>query len=50
MTKSRVEAFSDGVIAIPITIWIAVILYVVVALMWLVPDRRIESQFRAERA
>ena len=29
--------------------WISVGIYVVVALMWLVPDRRIESQFRAER-
>ncbi|MEX2457503.1 MAG: TMEM175 family protein [Actinomycetota bacterium] len=28
--------------------WIAVALYVVVALMWLVPDRRIEALFEAE--
>jgi len=26
--------------------WVAVALYVVVALMWLVPDRRLESRFR----
>ena len=71
MEKDRVQAFSDGVIAILITImvlgrdvkgkispaiyavaiplafvnrWISVALYVVVALMWLVPDRRIESR------
>jgi hypothetical protein len=27
--------------------WIAVALYVVVAVMWIVPDRRIESRFDA---
>ena len=34
-------------VAIPLAFvnrWIAVALYVVVALMWLVPDRRIESR------
>jgi uncharacterized membrane protein len=33
-------------VAIPLTIlsrWIAVSLYVVVAIMWLVPDRRVQS-------
>ena len=29
--------------------WTSEIIYVVVALMWLVPDRRIESQLRTER-
>ena len=36
--------------AIPLTFlnrWIAVTLYALVALMWLVPDRRIESRLRA---
>ena len=53
MGKGRLEAFSDGVIAIILTImvlsliplrhqWIAGALYVAVALMWLVPDKRIE--------
>jgi uncharacterized membrane protein len=52
MGKTRLEAFSDGVIAIIITImvlemkvlspWISIALHVAVALMWLVPDRRIE--------
>ena len=28
--------------------WIAIALYVAVALMWLVPDRRIESQVSAD--
>jgi len=28
--------------------WIAVALYVVVALMWLVPDRRIERQIKTD--
>jgi uncharacterized membrane protein len=41
--KGRLEAFSDGVIAIQITIWIAIAIYVSLALMWFVPDRRIES-------
>ena len=36
MDKGRMEAFSDGVLAI------AGVIYVGVALMWLVPDRRIE--------
>ena len=40
MTRGRLEAFSDGVIAILITIMV----YVFVALMWLVPDPRIESR------
>jgi len=37
------------VVAIPLAFvghWIAVVLYVVVALMWLVPDRRIESNVK----
>jgi uncharacterized membrane protein len=73
MGKNRLEAFSDGVLAIIITIsllakavgrdlkgkrspvfygtaipaaffnpWIAGGIYVFVALMWLIPDRRIE--------
>lgn len=64
MGKTRLEAFSDGVLAIIITIMvlekispilylaaiplafvhqaIAGALYVLVALIWLVPDRRIE--------
>ena len=68
MSKGRLEAFSDGVIAIIITImvlelaipsvsvflyaiavplafanrWLALGLYVAVAVMWLIPDRRIE--------
>jgi len=29
--------------------WMSDTIYVIVALMWLVPDRRIESQFRAKR-
>ena len=41
MTKTRLEAFSDGVIAILI---IADAIYVCVALMWLVPDPRIEAK------
>ena len=39
-------------VAVPIAFvnqWISDIIYVVVALTWLVPDRRIESQFRVER-
>ena len=56
MTKNRLEAFSDGVIAVisPVLYiaaivlsfvnqWIADGIYIFVALMWLVPDRRIES-------
>jgi uncharacterized membrane protein len=94
MSKSRLEAFSDGVIAILITImvlelrapagsdlaalaevlptvglyvlsfaflgifwnnhhlngWIAVALFALVALMWLVPDRRIEGRVSAPAA
>jgi Endosomal/lysosomal potassium channel TMEM175 len=33
---NRLEAFSDGVLAIIITI------YIFVALLWLVPDRRLK--------
>jgi uncharacterized membrane protein len=59
MPKTRLEAFSDGVLAIIITIrsvvhylaamplaflrpWMAMAVYLLVALRWLVPDRRIE--------
>ena len=42
MGKGRLEAFSDGVIAIIITI--------MVALLWLVPDRRIERVLRQREA
>ena len=59
MNKTRLEAFSDAVIAIIMTIMVLYIaaiplafveyhishaLYVIVALIWLVPDRRIESK------
>ena len=74
MTKGRLEAFSDGVIAIIITIMVlelrppegytlqsllsvapgflayllsiilSVAIFVIVGLVWLVPDRRIEKQ------
>jgi uncharacterized membrane protein len=56
LNKGRLEAFNDGVITILITImvlklglafvsqWISAALYVFVTLMWLVPDRRIESK------
>ncbi len=59
MGKGRLEAFSDGVIAIikgkvslvvyavaiPLSFvnsWFACGLYVLVAVVWLIPDRRIE--------
>ena len=55
MTKGRIEAFSDGVIAIyaaaiPLAYvrpWIAAGLYVTVALIWLIPDSRIERVHQA---
>jgi uncharacterized membrane protein len=42
MVKGRLEALSDGVIAI-ITPWLACALYVLVAVLWFIPDRRIEK-------
>jgi uncharacterized membrane protein len=75
MTKGRLEAFTDGVIAVIITImvlgkdfkgkisvaiyvaaiplafvhpWIACGLYVLVAAIWLFPDRRFEKLFKGE--
>ncbi len=48
--KGKVSPVLYGV-AIPLAFvreWIADAIYVVVALMWLVPDRRIESRFRDE--
>jgi uncharacterized membrane protein len=62
MNTNRMEAFSDGVIAIiikgkismviyvvGITLsfvnpWIGLALYVLVAVVWLIPDRRIERK------
>ena len=46
MEKTRLEAFSDGVIAIAVSFympWASIGIYVSVALMWIVPDRRIEQ-------
>jgi len=52
MSKNRMEAFSDGVLAIIIAAAIPLallsplfscFLYVLVAILWLVPDRRIEG-------
>jgi uncharacterized membrane protein len=37
MRKGRLEAFSDSVLAI----------YVIVAVMWLIPERRIENRLRS---
>ena len=45
MTKGRLEAFTDGVIAVRI----ACGLYVLVAAIWLVPDRRFEKLFAESR-
>jgi uncharacterized membrane protein len=69
MGKGRMEAFSDGVIAVIITVmvlemkvphgedlaafwaqWLSQILYVAVALIWLVPDKRIENALRNKEA
>ena len=65
MNKARLEAFSDGVIAVIITImvlalyaaaiplafvsvWISGAIYGFVALMWIVPDSRIEKNLAPE--
>ncbi len=48
MTNERISAFSDGVIAIPLAFvhqLLSDAIYVFVALIWLVPDRRIEKRF-----
>lgn len=42
MSRSRLEAFSDGVIAVLATPWAAIAVYAGVAVVWLVPDRRFE--------
>lgn len=41
MGKGQMEAFSDGVPAF-VNQWISDVLYVLMVVMWLVPDRRIE--------
>ena len=62
MTKGRLEAFSDGVIAILITIMVLELkvphgaelsdlrpllpIFLTYGLIWLVPDRRIESHLQ----
>lgn len=50
MGKGRLEAFSDGVLAIIAAAWvtwIALALVVAVALLWLIPDKRIERALQA---
>jgi uncharacterized membrane protein len=45
--KSKLSLL-DYLVALPLSFispWIAIVLYVAVALMWFVPDRRIESAF-----
>jgi uncharacterized membrane protein len=71
MNKNRLDTFSDGVIAIIITItvlqlkltngndllslipfvtrWISISIYIIVTLIWLIPDSRIERIFEEER-
>ncbi len=39
MDTQRLEAFTDGVIAVVI----AIALYVAIAMLWFISDRRIES-------
>jgi uncharacterized membrane protein len=57
MGKGWLEAFSDGVLvnalAIPLSFAnaaLAHLVYVLVALVWLVPDRRIEAMLDGHRA
>lgn len=58
MNKTRLEVFSNGVLAINIILimillaiplafvstWISGLLFIAVALIWIVPDKRIESK------
>ena len=52
MNKNRLEAFGDGVIAINVIFfceWISIGLYILVAIIWFIPDTRIERLFEDER-
>jgi uncharacterized membrane protein len=42
MQTNRLEAFSDGIPLAFVSPWISSALYTSVALLWLIPDRRIE--------
>ena len=54
MTKTRLEAFSDGVLAIIITIMVLELkiphdsasLFIAVAVLWLIPDKNIERAIK----
>ncbi len=45
--KISLAAYVAGIAASFISVWIALALYVAVALMWLIPDRRIEKSLRS---
>jgi uncharacterized membrane protein len=44
--KASPLLYAAGIVGAFIATWIALAFYVLVALMWLVPDRRIESTIR----
>jgi uncharacterized membrane protein len=45
--KISMGLYAAAIGAVLVSPWIAVAIYVVVALMWLIPDRRIESKLRS---
>ena len=46
-SKISLASYVAGVVASFISVWIALALYVAVALIWLIPDRRIEKTLRS---
>jgi uncharacterized membrane protein len=47
--KASLGSYAAAIPLVLVSPWISALIYVVVALLWLVPDRRIESQFKTAR-
>ena len=49
-TKGKISlaAYATGIVTAFFAPWVAVALYVAIALLWLIPDRRIEDELRRE--
>src|SRR6185503_7619773 len=48
--KLSLSLYAAAIVLAFVNPWIAIAIYITVAAMWLIPDKRIESRLKAERA